>query len=1077
MVLSAVLTLRKASSIDWPEAQKHLGDPGFLKQLIEYPKDNMPDALLKKVEKYTANVNFDPEKVGKVSKAAKSLCMWVRAMHQYGLISKTVAPKREKLREAMLSLDKKQSALREAQARLQKVIDKVQALKSQYDESVSTKERLREESESLETKLDRAAKLVSGLSGERVRWEASVAVLENSISLLIGDCVVAAGFLSYCGPFNSDYRNALVLETWIPKIHQLNVPCSDDFACSSFLSEPTEVREWSMKGLPADSFSVENGVLVTRGRRWPLIVDPQAQANKWIKNLEKDRGLRVVDMKMADWMRTMENAIQFGNPVLLQDILEEVDPAIEPILSKAITKRGNRMMIKLGDKELDYNPEFKFYLTTKLSNPHYPPEVSTKTTIVNFAIKEQGLEDQLLSIVVKKERSDLEEKKTDLVIKVAQGKSKLTELEDKILFLLSSATGSLLDDDNLVRTLQSSKVTSEEVKAQIRVAEQTEKSIDAAREGYRPIAFRSSLLYFVLNDMAAVDPMYQFSLDSYFSLFIRSIEKSPKSDDITERIKHINEFHTYAVYRNTCRGLFEKHKLLFAFHMCVKILEGMKKVNREEYSFFLKGGTVLNKDQQPPNPAQEWLPDTCWDHITELDKLPNFRDIMSSFEQSPGDWFDWYLAAQPEKTPLVGDWENKLNELQRLVLIRCTRSDRVIFASTSFIVNNLGPKFVEPPPFDLGTVFNDSKETTPLIFVLSPGIDPISSLSQFATQIGMGSKLKSLALGQGQSVIASRMIEEGMRNGDWVFLANCHLMLSWMPTLEKIVEGLQSSSPHKDFRLWLSSYPHPKFPISILQNGLKMTTEPPRGLKANLTRLYNGITESQFGRCTKVSKYKKLLFSLCYFHSVLVERRKFGTLGWNIPYDFNESDFEISENVLSLYLDTSEETPWDALKYLIAEANYGGRVTDDWDFRLLRTYIKAYFCEDAITAANFKLSALPTYRIPDDGSLQSYKDYINSLPNVDDPLAFGQHNNADISAQIQETSILLDTLSLFAPQVLSSATGSKDTYVLKLAAELFEAVPVEIDREITSKSKEDDPSALNVFLLQEIDRFNALDEV
>ena len=121
-----------------------------------------------------------------------------------------------------------------------------------------------------------------------------------------------------------------------------------------------------------------------------------------------------------------------------------------------------------------------------------------------------------------------------------------------------------------------------------------------------------------------------------------------------------------------------------------------------------------------------------------------------------------------------------------------------------------------------------------------------------------------------------------------------------------------------------------------------------------MKRLYHLVTEQQFTRCSKQDKYKKLLFALCFFHSVLLERKKFRMLGWNIMYGFNDSDFEVSENLLSIYLDEYDETPWDALKYLIAGVNYGGHVTDDWDRRLLMTYINEYFSESALTAAFFK---------------------------------------------------------------------------------------------------------------------------
>jgi hypothetical protein len=176
-----------------------------------------------------------------------------------------------------------------------------------------------------------------------------------------------------------------------------------------------------------------------------------------------------------------------------QDIEEELDPALEPVLTKSIIKRGTRDVLRLGDKELDYNPDFRLYITTKLANPHYTPEVSTKATIVNFAVKEQGLEAQLLGAVVRFEEPALEEEKSRLVLTVAGGKRKLAELESTILRLLSEVKGSLLDDADIVAVLQASKTTSEEVTSALVVAEATEIKIDAAREGYRPVARRAAL--------------------------------------------------------------------------------------------------------------------------------------------------------------------------------------------------------------------------------------------------------------------------------------------------------------------------------------------------------------------------------------------------------------------------------------------------------------------------------------------------------------------------------------------------------------------------------------------------------
>uniref|UniRef100_A0A8B9XJL0 Dynein axonemal heavy chain 2 n=1 Tax=Bos mutus grunniens TaxID=30521 RepID=A0A8B9XJL0_BOSMU len=1059
MVLQAVMILR-GNDPTWAEAKRQLGEQNFIKSLIHFDKDNISDKVLKKIGAYCAQPDFQPDIIGRVSLAAKSLCMWVRAMELYGRLYRVVEPKRIRMNTALAQLQEKQAALAEAQEKLREV-----SLIPMF--SV-----FRGDSQ---PKLERAGMLVSGLAGEKARWEETVKGLEEDLGYLVGDCLLAAAFLSYMGPFLTNYRDEIVNQIWIRKISELQVPCSPRFTFDNFLSNPTKVRDWNIQGLPSDAFSTENGIIVTRGNRWALMIDPQAQALKWIKNMEGNQGLQIIDLQMNDYLRILENAIQFGYPVLLQNVQEYLDPTLNPVLNKSVARIGGRLLMRIGDKEVEYNPNFRFYITTKLSNPHYSPETSAKTTIVNFAVKEQGLEAQLLGIVVRKERPELEEQKDSLVINIAAGKRKLKELEDEILRLLNEATGSLLDDVQLVNTLRTSKITATEVTEQLETSETTEINIDLAREAYRPCAQRASVLFFVLNDMGRIDPMYQFSLDAYISLFILSIDKSHRSNKLEDRIDYLNEYHTYAVYRYTCRTLFERHKLLFSFQMCAKILETSGKLNMDEYNFFLRGGVVLDREGQMDNPCTTWLADAYWDNITELDKLTNFHGLMNSFEQYPRDWNLWYTNATPEKAMLPGEWENACNEMQRMLIVRSLRQDRVAFCVTSFIVSNLGSRFIEPPVLNMKLVMEDSAPRTPLVFILSPGVDPTSALLQLAEHTGMAQRFHALSLGQGQAPIAARLLREGVVQGHWVFLANCHLSLSWMPNLDKLVEQLQVEDPHPSFRLWLSSSPHPDFPISILQASIKMTTEPPKGLKANMTRLYQLMTEPQFSRCSKPTKYKKLLFALCFFHSVLLERKKFLQLGWNIIYGFNDSDFEVSENLLSLYLDEYEETPWDALKYLISGVNYGGHVTDDWDRRLLTTYINDYFCDQALLTPSYRLSVLETYFIPKDGSLASYKEYISMLPGMDPPEAFGQHPNADVASQITEARTLFETLLSLQPQITPTRAGgqSREEKVLELAAD---KIPEMIDYEGTRKLLAMDPSPLNVVLLQEIQRYNKLME-
>lgn len=1082
---------------DWKDALKLISDPQkFLDSLKNYDKDNMTDKLLSSIEKYLKQDDFKPPKAAAVSKAAGGLCAWVIAIHAYGLVFKQVNPKRLKAEAAAAKVLMQQEQLRLKEERLAEVLARVQKLQEGLQANRDEKDRLKREAELTAEKLRRANVIVSGLEGEKDRWTTSIARYTLNIGNLVGDALLASGFLSYAGAFPAEFRTSL-LTHWTKEIKKLQIPHTKSFDFVDFLVDPTEVREWQSRGLPGDDFSKENAVVVTRGTRWPLMVDPQQQAIKWIKRMEKDNFLKVIDQKQPDFLKTVENAIVNGWPVLLQDVLEEIDPSLDTIVSKAITRKGGRAMVKMGDNEIEYNDNFRMYITTRLSNPHYTPETCTKVCLLNFAVKEQGLEEQLLKVVVQRERPELEEENEQLILSTAAAKKETKQLEDEILDLLTTSKVSLLENQRLIDTLQTSKVTAQKIQKQLKEAEITSEKITSAREQFRECARRASILFFTLADLGAIDNMYQFALESYTVLFQNSIRRSAEklgATTLEERIKTLNSWHTDQVYNNTCRGLFEKHKLLFSFHMCMKILMGRKELNLDEYAFFMKGGQVLDKQGRTPNPAPSWLSEKSWDNILDLDKLLNFHGIAAAFEQSPNDWKLWFLQEKPEEALIPGEWHNKTAEsyLQRMILVRCLRPDRIVFMVYQFITDNLGKQYVEPPPFNLRDTFDESTNTIPLVFVLSPGVDPTTQLEALA--IREGRNLRSLALGQGQDEPAKRQIQESAQLGGWVFLANCHLMVSWLPELEKIIDDLPDSRPHENFRLWLSSIPTPQFPIGILQKAVKMTTEPPTGMKSNMLRLYNYFTDEQFQRNSggQPQMYRTLLFSLCYFHSVLLERRKFGTLGYNVVYDFTYSDFEVSESIIRMYLDEItggvEAIPFVTLRYLIAEASYGGRVTDDWDRRVISTYINQFMNPKTVTEERYLLSSADEYYVPSEvATLAGFKKHCMDLPITDPPEAFGQHSNADISSQIANSNLLLENLINVNATLARSGgassgnakTQSVEERCLTILASLEEpskaAIPMLIDYDaIYEATNEDRASALNTCLLQEIQRYNML---
>ena len=569
-VLEAVCILLGAKT-DWKSAKTVMGDSQFLPNLQKYDKDNISPALLKKLAKYINNPDFVPEKVEKVSKACRSMCMWVRAMDVYSRVVREVEPKKEKLKQAEAELQVVMAGLAEKQAQLQAVEDKINELQSMFDKSVAEKDSLMKQMSLTTARLKRAAKLTTALADEQVRWGENVEKFNEQIGNVVGDVFIAAACVSYYGAFTSDYRQKLV-DIWLEKCIELGIPTSPTVQLASILGDPYEIRQWNTEGLPRDTVSTENALLVTRARRWPLMIDPQDQANRWIRSREQKNGLKVIKLTDSTFLRTLENAIRIGQPVLLEEIEETLDPALEPILLKQTFVAGGRTLIRLGDSDIDYDKNFRFYMTTKMANPHYLPEICIKVTIINFTVTLSGLEDQVLADVVRLERPDLEELRTQLVIKINADKEQLKGIEDKILHLLFTSEGNILDNEALINTLADSKVTSGIIDKRLEDAEKTEISISQTREKYRPVATRGSVLYFVVAALANVDPMYQFSLKYFTDIFNATIVKAEKIDDLNKRLTQLMELCSLDIYSNVSRGLFEKHKLMYSFMMTVDIL-------------------------------------------------------------------------------------------------------------------------------------------------------------------------------------------------------------------------------------------------------------------------------------------------------------------------------------------------------------------------------------------------------------------------------------------------------------------------------------------------------------------------
>ncbi|KAI5708664.1 hypothetical protein M8J76_000623 [Diaphorina citri] len=983
IVSESILIMRGYKEINWKNAKQMLGDPSFLKNLKEMNCDNITQKQQQMIRAHL-QTSTKMKEMELISKAGFGLLKFMEAVLEYCAVFKMVKPK--------------------------------------MDRAMTERQKLQEETDIMMRRLEAADKLISGLGREKIRWTADLATLEQNRNQLIGACLLSGAFLCYTSAFTWEFRQQMVYVDWQSNITKLSIPIVSDFRLEKELCDDVMISQWNSEGLPPDELSIQNGILSTRGCHFPLCIDPQTQALKWIRNREDKNNLKVLNFGESDFLKSLEVSIMYGFPVLFQDV-DYIDPVIENVLDKNINYYQGRSYVILGDKEVDYDVNFRLYLTTKIPNPTFDPSLYTKATVINYSVTAQGLEDQLLSVVVRKERSDLEEQREHLLAETWENKNLLKNLEDTLLRVLNTA-GNMLDNVELVNTLETIKTRTDEVSYKLKLAESTAIDIDNLREGYRPVAKRGALLFFVFSDISNVNPMYQYSLESYLEVFIYSLKKA-LPDPLSENL-----------------------------------------LTQPELDFFIKGNTSLEKSSRPC-PA-DWLQEG-WEHVVKLsEQFPEkFGRLCDDLEKNLDAWKKWYDEDKSESAPPPNNYDSVLTEFDRLMLIRCFRMDRVYQSICNYVEEVMGAEFITPSFISYDAIFEQSSCNSPVVFILSPGSDPTEDLMKLCLRnLQEQDKFKFLSLGQGQEKTALDLLQKSISRGFWLVYQNCHLLISFMRDLEKHLES--ASVYHPNFRLWLTTDPTPDFPIGILQKSLKVVTEPPNGLKLNIKNTYFKMRSDVLETCAH-PKYKDLIY----------ERRKYDKIGWNISYDYSECDFTVCVQIIDTYLsrllDKNEDImkiPWETLKYLIGQVMYGGRVIDSYDRRTVQTYMDEYLGDFTLEDFHFYSG----YGIPPPGTKQFYLDYIEeTLPSHQSPELFGLHLNAEIGYYTQAAQDIFSNLINIQPQSASAGGGiSREQYVDKACADILAKLPPEFDVPRIKRDKGRVLTPTLVVLFQELDRFNVL---
>lgn len=876
LALDSVCTLLGHKVDSWKTVLAIVRKDDFIASIVNYDNERqMTRGLrIKMRNEYLSNEDFTYEKVNRASKACGPLVQWVQAQVNYSEILDRVGPLREEV--GMLE----EQAL-QTKAEAQAVENTINALeqsiatyKTEYAHLISETQAIKTEMSRVQFKVDRSVRLLDSLSSERVRWEEGSKSFETQIGTLVGDVLVAAAFLAYSGLYDQQFRKNM-MEDWLHQLQLSGITFKQHNPVTEYLSTADERLGWQENSLPVDDLCTENAVVLKRFNRYPLIIDPSGRVTEFLQKESKDRRLTVTSFLDDSFTKQLESSLRFGNPILIQDA-EYLDPVLNHVLNKEYQKTGGRVLIQLGKQEIDFSPAFKIYLSTRDPSATFAPDICSRTTFVNFTVTQSSLQTQSLNEVLKSERPDVDERRSNLIKLQGEFKVHLRQLEKRLLQALNESRGNILDDDNVIETLETLKKEAAEISVKMSNTEGVMAEVDEITLQYNIIARSCSAVFAVLEQLHYLNHFYQFSLQYFLDIFHSVLHGNKRlSNETNHNVRRdiIIEDLFVTTYQRTSLGLLQKDKITLAMLLAQAAPYKMDKSLID---------VILDKSIEGIDVSTETHKKD--EVLAKASRLPALKGKLEAV--TPADW-DRFLSEEMGENYVPQIWdpstEKRDQELLSLLLVKLFRLDRFVPCAERFVTAVFGASLLDTTE-DLKQTVDQVSASRPIALCSSPGFDASYKVDNLVER--SRAACTNIAMGSNEGLAsADKAISNAAANGSWVLVKNVHLAPTWLQSLEKRMDSLK---PHANFRLFLSMESSPKIPVNLLRASRVLMYEQPAGVRANMK-------DSMASLSTRAAKNPvertRLYLLLSFLHAVVQERLRYApSLGWKGFWEFNDSD-------------------------------------------------------------------------------------------------------------------------------------------------------------------------------------------
>ena len=1083
LTIQAVCCLIGEESGTWKEIQKTIRKDSFIQTIVNFETKQITRKAAEEASAIMNTPNFTYETAVRSSKVCGPLYNWVKSQLEYSYILQRVKP----LNDEMEFLTQKSNQLRqqhdECVAELNKLNAEIDGYTQEYTLMAQRTQQISIEIKAVMEKLERSARLLESLESEQKRWKESSFEFEKELAWMIGDCLLGASFITYGGFFDQHHRSTLFNECQ-SLLQELCIPFNEHFDTTAYLSTSKDRLQWQSDGLPADELCMQNAIILNRFNRYPLLIDPSGQGVNYIMNTFNND--RVIKTSFLDknFIKLLESALRFGSILIVQDV-ENADPVLNPLLNKEFHKEGGRTLIRLGDQDIDFSPSFNLFLTTRDSSHQFPPDLCSRVTFVNFTMTLSSLQDQCLNIILQKEAPELYSHRNDLLQLQGEYQARLRDLEEQLLISLSSVQGNILDNDNVMNSMEQLKREAQAITHEISQSDAVMNSIRESSCIYQPLSQACSQLYFILDSLHHIFFLYRYNLHFFLDILHAVLNTSENSSPSqSERVAVLIRALYRTVYARVARGLKHLDAHILALRMCQLFVQNTQEdAEPSEFQLLLRGtlvmvddsaekfvtavfGDLLNDDQE-----SQILLHLSLDHTNNLKKLLLQRSKY---------WSDTFMNAPLEELkPIISEigevgWSRGRCLWRWLLLIKELRPELLISASEYVVTELVDPHFFAEEAYSLETLVTaESRADRPFLLCSQPGYDASKKVEELYHDLNQ--PLDTIAMGNAESYVeAEKLITSAAARGSAVLLRNVHLCPEWLSSLEKMIFTMR---PSPSFRLFMTSEISSKLPPSVLRLCYTLVFETPTGIRASLKHSLNAIPASVM-EAQPVERCR-VSFLLLWLHAVVEERLRYVPVGWTKYYEFSETDLKCSLSVLDRWISAASRglshidpssLNWTAISRLLGDSFYGGRVDNLFDDQLLHSLINQLFVPQAFDS-RFPLvqyihpdGTTEQVLSPEGTTKHDFEEWVDALPVYNSPVWLGLPSTAEqrllssqgISVlrgllQIQDHIDVDDSLAPSSPTVdvshvmpqswIASLTASVERWLALLMVEIREPKP------------------------------------